>query len=60
MNYQNATDILYIIMPGETEEDNYDQIEQIQSLTKNIIQSLKPSILPEKEWKRLLNMCCRG
>ncbi len=35
-------DIFYNIMPGETEEDNYDQVEQIQSLSKNIMQSGKP------------------
>lgn len=34
-------DIFYNIMPGETEEDNYAQIEQIQSLTNNIAQSGK-------------------
>lgn len=34
-------DMFYIIMPNETEEDGYDQIEQIQSLTKNIAQSGK-------------------
>ena len=35
-------DMFYIIMPGETTEDNYAQIEQIQSLSKNIMQSGKP------------------
>ena len=34
-------DMFYNIMPGETEEDNYAQIEQIQSLSKNIMQSGK-------------------
>lgn len=35
-------DMFYIIMPGETPEDNYAQIEQVQSLSKNIMQSGKP------------------
>ncbi len=35
-------DIFYNIMPGETEEDNYAQVEQMQSLSKNIMQSGKP------------------
>lgn len=35
-------DIFYNIMPSETQEDNYAQIEQLQSLSKNIMQCGKP------------------
>ena len=35
-------DMFYNIMPHETEEDYYDQVEQIGSLSKNIMQSGKP------------------
>lgn len=35
-------DMFYNIMPHETEEDYYDQIEQIGSLSKNLMQSGMP------------------
>ncbi len=35
-------DIFYNIMPGETPEDYYAQIEQIQSISRNIMQCGKP------------------
>lgn len=35
-------DIFYNIMPGETQEDYYAQVEQIQSLSRNIMQCGKP------------------
>lgn len=34
-------DMFYNIMPHETEADDYDQVEQLQSLTRNIMQSGK-------------------
>lgn len=41
--FQDA-DIFYNIMPGETEEDAYDQVEQVGLLSKNIMQSGKPVV----------------
>ncbi|WP_310604233.1 hypothetical protein [Anaerosporobacter sp.] len=35
-------DMFYNIMPGATEEDYYAQVEQLESLSKNIMQSGKP------------------
>ncbi len=35
-------DMFYNLMPSETDEDGYAQVEQIGSLTKNIAQSGKP------------------
>ncbi len=37
-------DMFYNIMPHETEEDYYNQVEQILSLSKNIMQSGKPVV----------------
>lgn len=37
-------DMFYNIMPHETEADNYEQVEQMESLSKNIMQCGKPVI----------------
>lgn len=35
-------DMFYCIMPHETEADHYDQVEQVGSLSKNLMQTGKP------------------
>ncbi len=37
-------DMFFNIMPHETDEDYYAQVEQVQSLSKNIMQSGKPVV----------------